>query len=271
MNVGTWTIKCWRYYNPHGSESLREGIMNSCNPVFMQVSQKMGIPAFMEYIRAFNLNSKTGIDLPGEATGIMHDESTMTDVDLATSSFGQTIQITTIQTAVNYCAVANGGYLVEPYVVKEIKSNSGNYDEQVESKVLKQIMSEQTSSELMSALVDTVNFGTAKSGKISDYQVAGKTATGENGRGDNTKYLAGFVGIGPASNPEIVVVMNLYDPKGPSGHGGAAICGPVVGSIIDEVLKYMDIQTDYTIEETESNEIVVPNVVGKTYGEHNKY
>ena len=75
MNVGTWTIKCWRYYNPHGSESLREGIMNSCNPVFMQVSQKMGIPAFMEYIRAFNLNSKTGIDLPGEATGIMHDES----------------------------------------------------------------------------------------------------------------------------------------------------------------------------------------------------
>ena len=267
MNVGTWTIKCWRYYNPHGSESLREGIMNSCNPVFMQVYQRMGIPAFMEYIRAFNLNSKTGIDLPGEATGIMHNESTMTDVDLATSSFGQTIQITTIQTAVNYCAVANGGYLVEPYVVKEIKSNSGNYDEQVESKVLKQIMSEQTSSELMSALVDTVNFGTAKSGKISDYQVAGKTATGENGRGDNTKYLAGFVGIGPASNPEIVVVMNLYDPKGPSGHGGAAICGPVVGSIIDEVLKYMDIQTDYTIEETESNEIVVPNVVGKTYGE----
>ena len=267
MNVGTWTIKCWRYYNPHGSESLREGIMNSCNPVFMQVSQKMGIPAFMEYIRAFNLNSKTGIDLPGEATGIMHDESAMTDVDLATSSFGQTIQITTLQTAVNYCAVANGGYLVEPYVVKEIKSNSGNYDEQIESKVLKQIMSEQTASELMSALVDTVNFGTAKSGKISDYQVAGKTATGENGRGDNTKYLAGFVGIGPASNPEIVVVMNLYDPKGPSGHGGAAICGPVVGSIIDEVLKYMDIQTDYTIEETESNEIVVPNVVGKTYGE----
>lgn len=267
MNVGTWTIKCWRYYNPHGSESLREGIMNSCNPVFMQVSQKMGIPAFMEYIRAFNLNSKTGIDLPGEATGIMHDESTMTDVDLATSSFGQTIQITTLQTAVNYCAVANGGYLVEPYVVKEIKSNSGNYDEQIESKVLKQIMSEQTASQLMSALVDTVNFGTAKSGKISDYQVAGKTATGENGRGDNTKYLAGFVGIGPASNPEIVVVMNLYDPKGPSGHGGAAICGPVVGSIIDEVLKYMDIQTDYTIEETENNEIVVPNVVGKTYGE----
>lgn len=267
VKVGTWNIKCWRYYNPHGSESLREGIMNSCNPVFMQVSQKMGIPAFMKYIRAFNLDSKTGIDLPGEATGIMHDEKAMSEVDLATSSFGQTIQITTLQTAVNYCAVANGGYLVQPYIVREIKSGAGNYDEQIESKVLKQIMSETTASEIMSALVDTVNLGTAKSGKISDYQIAGKTATGENGRGDNTKYLAGFVGIGPASNPEVVVVMNLYDPKGPSGHGGATLCGPVVGSIIDEVLKYLDVQTDYTVSENENKEIVIPNITGKTYGE----
>ena len=267
VQVGTWDIKCWRYYNPHGSESLREGIMNSCNPVFMQVSQRMGIAAFMKYIRAFNLDSKTGIDLPGEATGIMHDEKSMSDVDLATSSFGQTIQITSIQTAVNYCAVANGGYLVQPYIVREIKSGSGNYDEQIESKVLKQIMSETTASEIMSALVDTVNYGTAKSAKISDYQIAGKTATGENGRGDNTKYLAGFVGIGPASNPEIVVVMNLYDPKGPSGHGGATLCGPVVGSIIDEVLKYLDVQTDYTVSETENNEVVIPNITGKTYAE----
>lgn len=267
VKVGIWDIKCWRYYNPHGSESLREGIMNSCNPVFMQVSQRMGIAAFMKYIRAFNLDSKTGIDLPGEATGIMHDEKSMSDVDLATSSFGQTIQITSIQTAVNYCAVANGGYLVQPYIVREIKSGSGNYDEQIESKVLKQIMSETTASEIMSALVDTVNYGTAKSAKISDYQIAGKTATGENGRGDNTKYLAGFVGIGPASNPEIVVVMNLYDPKGPSGHGGATLCGPVVGSIIDEVLKYLDVQTDYTVSETENNEVVIPNITGKTYAE----
>ena len=267
VTVGTWDIKCWRYYNPHGEESLREGIMNSCNPVFMQVSQKMGISAFMKYIKAFNLASKTGIDLPGEATGIMHDENTMTDVDLATTSFGQTIQITTLQTAVNYCAVANGGYLVQPYIVREIKSGSGNYDEQIESKVLKQIMSETTASEIMSSLVDTVNFGTAKPAKISDYQIAGKTATGENGRGDNTKYLAGFVGIGPASNPEVVVVMNLYNPTGPSGHGGATLCGPVVGSIIDEVLKYLDVQTDYTVSDTESNEIVVPDITGKTYAE----
>lgn len=266
-SVGGWNIKCWRYYNPHGSESLREGIMNSCNPVFMQVSSRMGIPTFMKYIHAFNLDSKTGIDLPGETTGIMHNESTMSDVDLATTSFGQTIQITTLQTAVNYSAVANGGYLVQPYIVKEIKNSSGNYDEQIESKVLKQIMSEKTASEIMSALVDTVNIGTAKSAKLRDYQVAGKTATGENGRGANLKYLAGFVGIAPASNPEVVVVMNLFDPKGPSGHGGASICGPVVGSILDETLKYLDVQTDYAVTENESNEIVVPNLVGMTFAQ----
>ena len=267
VKVGKWDIKCWRYYNPHGSESLREGIMNSCNPVFMQVSSRMGIAAFVKYLQAFNLDSKTGIDLPGEATGIMHDPNTMTDVDLATSSFGQTIQITTLQSAVNYCAVANGGYLVQPYVVREIKSGAGNYDEQVESKVLKQIMSESTASQLMSALVDTVNYGTAKSGKISDYQIAGKTATGENGRGSSTKYLAGYAGIAPASNPEIVVMMNVFDPKGPLGNGGSTVCGPVVGSIIDEVLKYMDIQPDFTVEENEKNEIVIPDVIGKTYAQ----
>ena len=108
-------------------------------------------------------------------------------------------------------------------------------------------MSESTASDLMSALVDTVNYGTAKSGKISNYQIAGKTATGENGRGDNMKYLAGYVGIAPASNPEIVVMMNVFDPKGPLGNGGSTVCGPVVGSIVEEVLKYMDVQTDYTV------------------------
>lgn len=264
VKVGTWDIKCWRYYNPHGAESLREGIMNSCNPVFMQVSSRMGIPAFVKYIKAFNLDSRTGIDLPGEATGIMHDSNNMSDVDLATSSFGQTIQITTVQSAVNYCAVANGGYLVQPYIVREIKSGEGNYDKQIESKVLKQIMSESTASDIMSALVDTVNYGTAKSGKISNYQIAGKTATGENGRGDNMKYLAGYVGIAPASNPEIVVMMNVFDPKGPLGNGGSTVCGPVVGSIVDEVLKYMDVQTDYPVSQSEKNVIVIPNVTGMT-------
>lgn len=267
LNISGWKIKCWRHYNPHGQESLRDGIMNSCNPVFMELSQKIGIDTYCKYLKAFNLYGKTGIDLPGEATGIMHDPATMTVLDLATTSFGQTIQITTLQTAVNYAAIANGGYLVQPYVVKEVKSGSGNYDQKIETKTLKQIFSKSTADSLMSALEDTVTKGTAKTGAVRGYRVAGKTATGENGRGSNLKYLAGYAGVGPVSSPEVVVVVNLFNPQGPSGHGGATLCGPVVGSIIDETLRYLDVPTDYTVEDNAIKEKLIPNLVGKTVSE----
>ena len=267
MKIGTWTIKCWRYPRSHGSESLRQGIMNSCNPVFMQVSQKIGIDTYCKYLSAFNLYSKTGIDLPGETTGIMHDPKTMTAIDLATTSFGQTIQISTLQTAVNYCAVANGGNLIQPYVVKEIKSSNGNYKKKVDSKILKQVMSKNTADQLLSALESTVTDGTATSGAVRGYRVAGKTATGENGRGENLKYLAGYAGIAPVSSPELVVVVNLFNPKGVSGHGGATLCGPVVGSILDESLRYLNVPTDYTLEENSIKELVIPDLTGKTVGE----
>lgn len=270
MQVGTWTIKCWRYPRTHGSESLRQGIMNSCNPVFMQLSQRIGIEHFCKYLEAFNLASKTGVDLPGEASGIMHNKSTMSAVDLATTSFGQTIQITTLQTAVNYCAIANGGYLVVPYVVKEIKSGSGNYDQKTESKVEKQIMSKQTSDLILSALEDTVKSGTAKSGAVKGYRVAGKTATGEEGRGNEKVYMAGYASIAPVENPELVVVMNIYDPKSEAGHGGAAICAPVVGSILDECLRYLDINPDYTLEKNDIQEILIPDLTSKTVSEAKK-
>lgn len=262
--VDTWSIKCWRYYNPHGSESLRQGIMNSCNPVFMQVSKRLGAQKYENYLKAFNLYSNTGIDLPLESKGIMHEEGTMTTVDLATTSFGQTIQITTLQTAVNYCAVANGGNLVQPYVVKEVKSADGSYDKKTESKVLKQIMSKSTADDVLSALESTVAEGTGKGAKVNGYRVAGKTATGEQGRGSNTKYLAGFAAIAPVNDPQIVVVFNLYDPVGESGHGGATLCAPAVGSILDESLRYLEIEPDYTLQENTIKELVVPKITEMT-------
>lgn len=267
MQISNWSIKCWRYYNPHGLESLREGIMNSCNPVFMQASSMIGIDKYNEYLEAFNLFGKTGIDLPGETNGIMHDPKTMTNVDLATTSFGQTIQITTLQTAVNYCAVANGGYLVTPYVVKEIKAKDGSYIEKTESKSVKQIMSASTASAILSALEDTVNSGTAKAAKISGYRIGGKTATAEIGRGEGSTYMAGFAGVAPVNNPELVCVVNIMDPKGPAGHQGSTLCGPVVASIIEESLRYLDIAPEYTIETNASNEKVVPDLKGMTYAE----
>ncbi len=270
MLVDTWKIKCWRYYNPHGSESLRQGIMNSCNPVFMQVGLKIGVKDYVKYLKAFNLYSRTGIDLPGEAFGIMHDENAMTNVDLATTSFGQTISITTLQTAVNYAVIANGGYLVQPYVVKEIKNADGNYDQVTESKVLKQIISTETANSVLSALESTVTEGTGKGAKVNGYRVAGKTATGEQGRGENTKYLAGFAAIAPVDDPQLVIAFNLYNPVGEAGYGGATLCAPAVGSIIDESLRYLNVEPDYTLQENTISETVIPSVSGKTYEEAQK-
>jgi stage V sporulation protein D (sporulation-specific penicillin-binding protein) len=270
MKIGTWTIKCWRYPRAHGHESLREGIMNSCNPVFMQVSSKIGIETYCKYLDAFNLYNKTGIDLPGEATGIMHDKNSMTAVDLATTSFGQTIQISTIQTAINYSAVANGGYIVKPYVVKEIKSKDGSFVKQTSSQVVKQIMSKTTSDSVLSALEDTVKLGTAKAAQVRGYRVAGKTATAEIGRGANSTYMAGFAGIAPVNSPEVVVVINILDPKGPQGHQGSTVCAPVVGSIIDETLRYLDVKPEFVITDNNIKEKVVPNLTNITVGEANK-
>jgi stage V sporulation protein D (sporulation-specific penicillin-binding protein) len=270
MKIDSWTIKCWRYPRTHGSESLRQGIMNSCNPVFMQASSRLGVERYVKYLEAFNLYSRTGIDLPGEATGLMHDKDKMTSVDLATTSFGQTIQISTLQTAVNYSAMANGGYLIKPFVVKEIRSKDGSFEKKVDSQIVKQIVSKETADAILSALEDTVKTGTAKAAQVRGYRVAGKTATAEIGRGANKTYMAGFAGIAPVNNPELVVVVNIMDPRGPLGHQGSTLCAPVVGSIIDESLRYLDVKPEYTIEENNIKEIVVPDVTGKTYGEATK-
>lgn len=264
MNISGWTIKCWRYPRNHGSESLRQGIMNSCNPVFMQASQRVGIQAYCKYLDAFNLANKTGIDLPGEATGIMHDPKTMTALDLATTSFGQTIQITALQTAVNYAAIANGGYLVRPYVVKEVKNADGSYSKITQNQQVKQIMSKQTADSILSALEDTVKSGTGKAGQVKGYRVGGKTGTAEETRGANEIYMGSFVGVAPVNDPQVVVVITIYNPKGPMGYQGSTIAAPVAGSIIDETLRYLDINPDYTVSDNDIKETVIPDLTGKT-------
>lgn len=267
MEILGWTIRCWRHPRSHGSESLRDGIMNSCNPVFMQATARLGAEKYSKYLEGFNLKAKTGIDLPGEATGILHDAKEMTAIDLATTSFGQTIQITALQTAIASGAVANGGYIMKPYIVKEIRSPEGNLIKKTEPVIKKQIISKKTSDEVLDALYSTVELGTGKAAKVRGYTMAGKTGTAEEGRGDNKVYMASFVGITPVNDPEILIVMNLYNPTGPSGYQGGTICAPVVSNIADETLRYLDIKPNYTLEENNIKEILVPDLVGKTYKE----
>ncbi|MEG2484277.1 MAG: penicillin-binding transpeptidase domain-containing protein, partial [Clostridia bacterium] len=236
VKFGKWQIKCWRHTRPHGPESLREGIQNSCNPVFIQMSQLMSKDAFCDYLEAFRIGKKTGIDLPGEAQGIVHDKKTITDIDVATTSFGQTISVTPIQLTSAISCIVNGGNYMKPYVVKEIKSADGTYSQKIEPTLIKQVVSDEVSKDMLSAMESTVLYGTAGGAKINGYRVGGKTATAEQGRGTNTWYAAGYVGVAPVNNPELVVYVYLNNPKGPQGHQGGLLCGPVVGNILSESL-----------------------------------
>lgn len=270
FTVSGWKIRCWRYPRTHGAQSLRQAIMNSCNPAFMQAGLKIGIDKYVEYMKAYNLYDTTGIDLPGETSGIIHNPKTMTELDLATTSFGQTISITTMQEAVIYSAIANGGKIMKPYIVKEIRDANGNLVKETTPTVKKQVISEQTASDVLSALYDTVEKGTGKGAKISGYTVAGKTGTGEEGRGTSMWYMASFAGVAPVNDPEVVVIFSLYDPRGTQGHQGGTVCAPVVGNIIDETLRYLDINPSYTVEETTTEETIVTDVTGKKYVEAKK-
>ena len=270
FTVSGWKIRCWRYPRTHGAQSLRQAIMNSCNPAFMQAGLKIGIDKYVEYMKAYNLYDKTGIDLPGETNGIIHSPDTMTELDLATTSFGQTISITTMQEAVIYSAIANGGKIMKPYIVKEIRDANGNLVKETTPTVKKQVISEQTASDVLSALYDTVEKGTGKGAKISGYTVAGKTGTGEEGRGTSMWYMASFAGVAPVNDPEVIVIFSLYDPRGTQGHQGGTVCAPVVGNIIDETLRYLDINPSYTVEETTTEETIVTDVTGKKYVEAKK-
>ena len=267
MQIGGWTIRCWRHPRTHGSQSLRQGIMNSCNPVFMQSALKIGIDKYCEYLEAFNLKDKTGIDLPGEVGGILHDPKTMTEVDLATTGFGQTFQITALQSLVTAAAVANGGEIVTPYIVSEIRTSDGNLVSKTEPKIKKRVVSQETAASILDALYSTVEEGTGKAAKVRGYSVAGKTGTGEQGRGSNLWYMASFVGIAPVTDPEICIIINLYNPTGPQGHQGGTVCAPVVSNIVDETLRYLDVSPDYTLEENNIDEILVPDLTGKTYSD----
>lgn len=261
--AGGARMKCWRYYRPHGLQSIQEALGNSCNPAFIQIGLQMGKEIFYKYIDAFGLTEKTGIDLPGEASGIFHSIQNVKDTELATISFGQRFQVTPIGLITAVSAVANDGKLMEPRVVKEIRDSDGNVLSKVEPNVVRQVISKQTSEQVRSMMEYVVSKGTGGNAYIEGYSVGGKTGTAEQGTGESTWYVASFVGIAPANNPEISVLVALFDPKGAS-HGGGAIAAPVVKNIIEDTMRYLQIQPNGT---SENVGVIVPEVRGLTIDE----
>lgn len=247
IDVSGVKMKCWRYYRPHGSESLREALMNSCNPVFIGLGQKIGIHKYYEYLQKFGFFSKTGIDIPGEAASIFLKEEKVGPVELGTISFGQRFEVTPIQMVTMLSTIGNNGKYVKPRLVKKIISNTekdenGNRKETViEKSEGEQVISEENAKNILSMMQTVVDIGTGKKAKVEGINVGGKTGTSEDGVNTN-KYIASFIGIAPVEDPSVVILVVLYNPKGEGGHSGGGIGAPLAGQILNEVLEYMNIE-----------------------------
>lgn len=221
IEVAGVRIKCWRYYRPHGPESLREALMNSCNPVFIGLGQKLGVHTYYSYLEKFGLLEKTGIDLPGEASSIFLKEEKAGPVELATISFGQRFEITPLQLVTAVSSIANGGNLVQPRIVKQIVDSQTGEKKDVEVKIKGQSISKETSEKVLSMMESVVSEGTGKNAKVAGYRIGGKTGTSEDGVNTN-KYVTSFLGVAPIDDPEVVLLVTLYNPTGEGGHQGGA-------------------------------------------------
>ena len=219
INIAGTRIRCWRYYRPHGSQSLRQALMNSCNPVFIGIGQKLGVETYYDYLEKFGLLSKTGIDLPGEASSIFLKEEKVGPVELATISFGQRFEITPIQMATMVSTIANNGKKVTPRIVKAtIDSKTGERtDFAIETG--EQVISAENAKKVLSMMESVVSEGTGKKAQVAGYRIGGKTGTSEDGV-NTGKYIASFVGVADISDPEVVILIILYNPTGEGGHQG---------------------------------------------------
>ena len=192
IEVSGVRIKCWRYYRPHGSESLRQGLMNSCNPVFIGLGQSLGVTKYYEYLEKFKLLQKTGIDLPGEAGSIFLAKEKAGPVELATISFGQRFEITPIQLVTAVSSIANGGTSVTPRVVRQIIDSKTKEIKDIEVKTNGTVISKETSQKVLSMMESVVSEGTGKNAKVAGYRIGGKTGTSEDGVNTN-KYVTSFL------------------------------------------------------------------------------
>ena len=258
-------MKCWRYYRPHGSESLREALMNSCNPVFIGLGQKLGVHTYYSYLEKFGFLRKTGIDLPGEAGSIFLKEEKVGPVELGTIAFGQRFEVTPIQMITMVSTIANGGTYVQPRVVKA--TIDGETGERKEVEVIKKdrVISEETAKNILSMMESVVAEGTGKNSQVKGYRIGGKTGTSEDGV-NTGKYVTSFIGVAPISDPSVAVLITLYNPTGEGGHQGGGVAAPIGSQIFGEVLPYLEVVKDNE-EEQVKNDVQVPNIEGKSIKE----
>ena len=241
--------------------------MNSCNPYFINLGQKLGSETYYKYFEAFGFTEKTGIDLPGEASSVYHAKQNLKVTELASTSFGQSFRISPIQLITAACAVANGGKLMKPYVVDSIVDVNGNVISKTQPQVRRQVISQQTAATVRKMMGAVVEGGTGKNAYIPGYRVAGKTATSEKlddaDKRDKMKYVASFCCFAPADDPKVAILVGVDEPAG-EYRGGGVIAAPIAREVMESTLKYLNVEPQYTAKELASVSKTAPNLVGET-------
>lgn len=234
-------IRCHKV-GGHGSETFVQGIQNSCNPVFIEIGLRLGTDDFYKYFEQFGLMGETGVDLPGEASTIMHKKENVGQVELATMSFGQSFQVTPVQMAATVSSLINGGYRVTPHFGVQVLDAKGKKIETLHEGRGKRIVSEETSKTMQKLLESVVSEGSGKNAYVDGYSIGGKTATSQTLPRSANKYISSFIGFAPAQDPQILGMCVIYDPQGI--YYGGTIAAPVIGDIFENIFPYLGIEKE---------------------------
>ena len=234
-------IRCHKV-GGHGSETFVQGIQNSCNPVFIEIGLRLGTYDFYKYFEQFGLMGETGVDLPGEASTIMHKKENVGQVELATMSFGQSFQVTPVQMAATVSSLINGGYRVTPHFGVQVLDAKGKKIETLHEGRGKRIVSEETSKTMLKLLESVVSEGSGKNAYVEGYSIGGKTATSQTLPRSANKYISSFIGFAPAQDPQILGMCVIYDPQGI--YYGGTIAAPVIGDIFENIFPYLGIEKE---------------------------
>lgn len=272
INVGGARIKCWKH-GGHGSQTFLEVVQNSCNPGFVELGNRLGKETLFDYINKFGYGKKTGIDLNGEATGILFSLDKVGPVELATTAFGQGVSVTALQQVVAVSAAINGGTLYKPYIVKRVAYHeNGQIIKEVKPTIVRDnIVTKDTSEKVRMTLESVVSLGTGRNAYIDGYRVGGKTGTAQkvnNGIYMQGNYIVSFIGFLPANDPKIVVYLAIDNPKGVTQYGGT-VSAPIVKNIMEDAITSLNIEkqdggTEKKYQWYDKKYYTVPNVVGKS-------
>lgn len=265
-------IACWRK-EPHGTQTLRQALSNSCNPAFMQLGKRIGSSTLYKYYKAFGLFDPTNCGLYGEQNSIFQNLDKVGPVELATISFGQRLNITPLQMITAISCIANDGILMKPRIVKEITNTDTDTVTEFPTTKVRQVISKQTSEKVKSMMESVVTQGTGRNAAVSGYSIGGKTGTSEPTEANADEgYVASYVAISPIEDTQIVLLLTLYRPQGKNGHQGGQIAGPVVSQMLTEILPYLGVPSDNNSSNNSNsnNSIIVPNVKNKTVAEAEK-